>query len=372
MNIWVSIDYKEGTDFNPATFNTGGYWDISSGAQCMGAVRCLQISAASNFRRLFWYGNAWVTNPSSPYSYTALNVSEQWEDSIIWSTETFLFVPYVSYSYCRQLPPTWSSYCHDDVINGVINPPIQKQLTIALDPVLGGGVIITVPPGFPEYQCGINSEEECDFEVDYNAQVTFEAQANSGYAFSHWEINSQTMGDTDGEITIAMSGDKEVVAVFKRMLGWPLDGAPGSRTILSVFGADWLELCGGEVTKHTGIDIGATTTDVVYVAEDGIVKVASLSEDWGGWVTIEHNSSSNPYTTVYFHIIPSISHNDTVDKGDPIGTVVDYGGPIHLHFGLRNGAYNDTSNHGRLPQSICGGDPAFPENFENPSDFLFE
>ena len=149
-------------------------------------------------------------------SYTALNVSEQWEDSIIWSTETFLFVPYVSYSYCRQLPPTWSSYCHDDVINGVINPPIQKQLTIALDPVLGGGVIITVPPGFPEYQCGINSEEECDFEVDYNAQVTLEAQANSGYAFSHWEINNQTMGDVDGTIVISMSEDKDVVAVYAR------------------------------------------------------------------------------------------------------------------------------------------------------------
>ena len=96
------------------------------------------------------------------------------------------------------------------------SPPASEALTVSNDPEVGGGVTVTVPPGFPEYQCGIDSEEECDFEVDYNAQVTLEAQANSGYAFSHWEINNQTMGDVDGTIVISMSEDKDVVAVYAR------------------------------------------------------------------------------------------------------------------------------------------------------------
>jgi len=48
-----------------------------------------------------------------------------------------------------------------------------------------------------------------------------------------------------------------------------------------------------------------------------------------------------------------------------------HGSAVHLHFGIRNGSYANTANRGRLPQSICGGDPAFPENFLDPETFIY-
>jgi len=100
----------------------------------------------------------------------------------------------------------------------------DKSLIINRSPELGGGVVITLPNTF-EYQCGTEGQEECEFyDLPYNSQVTLEAQANTGYAFSHWEINNQTMADVDGTIVVPMSGDKEVVAVYKPVFGFPLSG----------------------------------------------------------------------------------------------------------------------------------------------------
>ncbi|MDD5083523.1 MAG: M23 family metallopeptidase [Candidatus Moranbacteria bacterium] len=151
---------------------------------------------------------------------------------------------------------------------------------------------------------------------------------------------------------------------------FPLNGSMENSTILLGFGDDWVASCDGQVMKHTGIDIAANEYETVYAAESGIVKVAQINEDYGGWVTLEHNNGS--YTTTYWHIIPSVSVNDMVSRGDPIGEVTDYGATVHLHFGLRTGAYSNTSNRGRLPQSTCGGDPSFPENFVDPETLSFE
>lgn len=334
-----------------------------------------------------YYNNSNPTLPCSynGYNYDSLAVEAGVNSFFYRGSEYALFdhewwwaLVSQTYETCDGLMVAWGSYncSHNLSFNksGALffgpGASFGEMLTIIRSPEMGGGVS-DYPAGENIY-CGISGYNLCQAVFPPDTQVTLDAYPNEGYVFSHWEINNQTMGDVDGEITIAMSEDKEVVAVFKRVLGWPLDGSPDTRTILSVFGDDWLESCGGEIMKHTGIDIGATTTDVVYAAEDGIVKVAQTDQQWGGWVTIEHDSLNNPFTTTYIHVTPSVSYNDPVDKGDPIGTVVNYGGPVHLHFGLRNGVYNNTSNRGRLPQSVCGGDPAFQENFENPSDFLFE
>jgi len=168
------------------------------------------------------------------------------------------------------------------------------------------------------------------------------------------------------------SGDTVFSSPWPTSISFPLSGSLWSRDILSEFGNNWNEYCNEQIMKHTGIDIEAEEYEIVYAAESGVVKVSALDEEWGGWVTIEHNSSNNPYTTVYIHIIPSVSFNDTVEKGDEIGTITNYGGAVHLHFGLRIGTYSNTSNRGRLPQSICGGDPAYPENFIDPKTLFFE
>lgn len=155
---------------------------------------------------------------------------------------------------------------------------------------------------------------------------------------------------------------------------FPLSGSLENRTVLLGFGDDWIASCDGQVMKHTGIDIAADEYETVYAAEAGTVKVAQWDSYYGGWVTIEHSSSSSPYTTVYWHIDYIVSENNTVSKGDPIGAVLNYGhgSAVHLHFGFRNGAYSNTANRGRLPQTICGGDPAFPENFVDPATLSFE
>ena len=247
---------------------------------------------------------------------------------------------------------------------------VPRGLTINRSPQMGGGVA-SLPEGDGIY-CGLGGTDVCQLNFNQNSEVQLQAYPNTGWIFAYWDDGTNHI--TDNPYTFTMNGAKTMTAVFKRSLGWPLSGSQESRTILSDFGDDWIESCDGLIMKHTGIDISATINpaDTVYAAESGTVKAAQTDQIWGGWVTLEHDISVNPYTTVYFHITPSVSVNAIVNKGDLIGTVVNYGGPIHLHFGLRNGAYTNTSNRGRLPQAICGGDPAFQENFEDPATFSFE
>ena len=61
-----------------------------------------------------------------------------------------------------------------------------------------------------------------------------------------------------------------------------------------------------------------------------------------------------------------VNVGDTVTKGQKIATVADLGDNTHLHFGIRENAYSNISNRGALPQTDCGGDPAFPEYFIDP------
>jgi hypothetical protein len=215
--------------------------------------------------------------------------------------------------------------------------------------------------------CGVDNNTICQLDFDLNSEVELEAYPNNGYAFAYWD--NGTAQFIDNPHTFIMDGNMTVTAKFARSLKWPLSGYKEDRTILSGFSEDWLDYCNGQITKHTGIDIDATTTDVVYAAETGIVRAAQTDQEWGGWVTLEHSES---FTTVYWHIIPSVSVDDNVTKDDPIGMITNYGGPIHLHFGLREGAYTNTSNRGKLPQSICGGDPVFPEKFVDPETLFFE
>lgn len=147
----------------------------------------------------------------------------------------------------------------------------------------------------------------------------------------------------------------------------PLQGQWSQRTVTLGFGANWVNSCGGVVKKHTGTDVQAWTPEAVYAAEAGVVKVAQTDAQWGGWVTIEHTpSGESPFTTVYWHVIPNVSVNQSVSEGQWIGNIADLGDDTHFHFGVRTGSYSNTSNRGGLPQSACGGDPAYQENFINP------
>ncbi len=107
-------------------------------------------------------------------------------------------------------------------------------------------------------------------------------------------------------------------------------------------------------------------------AQGGVVKVVGADPAWKGWVTIEHqNSRGARYTTVYWHLSKvSVKAGQTVKRGQQIGTVADLGGNTHLHFGVRDAAYSNTSNRGGLPVTACTDYPAWPESFKDPKRYL--
>lgn len=310
---------------------------------------------------LFWTGSSVVSLAGPYYDWNSyMNLSTFSPNNYISSRNIYNLFDTSSLLYPANYPP-----------------PVA--LSITRSPEVGGGVVVTVPPGFPEYQCGIDSYEVCDFDVDYNAQVTLEAVENEGYAFSHWEINSQTMVDVDGEIIITMSEGKEVEAVFVPVLNFPLSGTLESRNILSHFGDDWLTYCDGLIKVHTGIDIQATQNEIVSATGTGEIKL--IFEDtseyqWGWCIVIEHDGV---YTTTYWHLNDprnsEIYIGATVVSGQNIGTVKNMSTNTHLHLGVRMHTYTDDniSNVGALPQTPnCGGYPAYPELFLNPENLTYE
>jgi murein DD-endopeptidase MepM/ murein hydrolase activator NlpD len=158
-------------------------------------------------------------------------------------------------------------------------------------------------------------------------------------------------------------------------LAWPTLSTLNNITL--GFGADWVvkKGCDDKWKKHTGIDISAPDRDPkkvvgapVYAAEQGKVIVVGNDPDWKGWVTIEHiDRNGQKFTTVYWHINPSVRVGQTVKRGQQIGTIANMTSP-HLHFGVRNAPYSNVANRGALPATkSCGkDDPQFPEKFENP------
>lgn len=161
-------------------------------------------------------------------------------------------------------------------------------------------------------------------------------------------------------------------------LKWPLGTAkPATPTVGGAFGDDWNNTyCDGLIKKHNGADYSASAGTEVYAAEDGFIRkrATTSTNNWGGYMTLEHNHPSGKYTTLYWHVSPvsGTAEGDFIPKGMKIATVQDisiYNHPTHFHFGLRKSPYSSpVSFTGGLPQTNCGGYPAFKEYFINPED----
>jgi murein DD-endopeptidase MepM/ murein hydrolase activator NlpD len=170
------------------------------------------------------------------------------------------------------------------------------------------------------------------------------------------------------------------------MLKWPLPTLYASRRVTQHFGVDWAgsTYCpAGVIKKHNGTDYAATAGSSVYAAESGYVKVIiDGGSSWGKAVVVEHSKSdSSKFTTVYWHVVPSVVIGTWVNKGDTIATVANLGGNTHFHFGVRDTSYDTYSNQngtvsvfsgtGALPQQNCTDQesgkyyPGFPEKFLN-------
>lgn len=161
-------------------------------------------------------------------------------------------------------------------------------------------------------------------------------------------------------------------------LKWPLPGLPDESWITSGFGDHWQNsYCNGRRQLHTAIDLTLNFAPVgnqpVYAIWSGkVVAYVSLygTNSYKSFITISHGTTSNPWTATYHHINPMVHTGATVKYGQKIGTVVASNpGGAHLHLGVRDKAYSNTANRGRLPEGVsCNFDPAFPEYFVDPAN----
>ena len=114
--------------------------------------------------------------------------------------------------------------------------------------------------------------------------------------------------------------------------------APVSGEIIKDFAMDTLVYSNTleEWTTHSGIDIKADKTSIVVAAEAGTVESIKNDPRCGLTVTISH---VNGFKTVYSNLLTTefISENETVEKGQTIGTVgetasFEIADEPHLHF----------------------------------------
>lgn len=172
----------------------------------------------------------------------------------------------------------------------------------------------------------------------------------------------------------AFADSRSYVTLSRRMapILWPLGGSGSSAVISGYrFGSLWDPgSCGGRLKLHTGIDYRATKGQIVYAAMDGVVRQLILdSIGWRYGMVIEDLSGS--FTVTYWHIEPMVSVGRTLRAGDPVATVADLGRNTHFHLGYRNAAYSSYALAGALPQTACGGYPAFAERFVDPASVRF-
>lgn len=205
------------------------------------------------------------------------------------------------------------------------------------------------------------------------------------YTFSHkWYSSATWKYKLNYEVKSTNSSSSDFSARAQAasipQLSWPCS----ARGINLYFGDDWSSYatkCTNLQWKHTGIDINASAGSAVYAAEAGTVRVSqSSNSDWQDWITIEHKDSrGNKYTTVYWHLknrkVQTYDKTKTVTRGQQIAEVADWGSRSHLHFGVRNASYSNTSNRGGLPTTKCSASgmtsaDVWQANFVNPLDYL--
>lgn len=123
------------------------------------------------------------------------------------------------------------------------------------------------------------------------------------------------------------------------IFSWPLQEAG---TITSGFGYR-TDPINGEVSYHSGTDIGMPSGTPILAAADGTVIIANSTDSWGGgygyYVKIKHNDT---FDTLYAHCSKiCVTNGQQVKKGQVIGYVGTTGrstGP-HLHFEVwKNGS----------------------------------
>ncbi len=105
--------------------------------------------------------------------------------------------------------------------------------------------------------------------------------------------------------------------------------------VFAVFGEESKHPKSNKAVVHGGIDIKSNLGNPVLATADGVITKASMAEEWGNLVIIEH---SDGYETWYAHLDKfNIKMNQKVKKGTVIGYVGNKGISTisHLHYEVR-------------------------------------
>ena len=105
-------------------------------------------------------------------------------------------------------------------------------------------------------------------------------------------------------------------------------------------GFGWRNLW-GRADFHCGVDVVADAGTPVYAVVGGQVTLSRSAGPRGGLVIY---SGGRQYT--YWHVTPrrGLDSGDRVRRGQQIGTLADWGGNTHLHYGLYLTGDNSSPN----------------------------
>lgn len=141
------------------------------------------------------------------------------------------------------------------------------------------------------------------------------------------------------------------------------------------FGDSWIRSCGGASKRHTGVDVAARAGDTVRAVANGRIVGVLLDRTgpWGYTMLVAHSvPGEGTVISRYGHVRPRSGYREgrSVSKGEAIAAVYNLGGSTHLALGIHMGAYTRWAWRGALPRTACGGDPAFPFRFVDPTRYL--
>lgn len=174
------------------------------------------------------------------------------------------------------------------------------------------------------------------YSFDSNQQEQLKLLKDDKYA-SLWGELLGGYSRSTGEI---LSGNTSRTP--NNIFSWPLQEAG---TITSTYGYR-TDPINGEVSYHSGTDIGMPSGTPILAAADGTVTIANSTDSWGGgygyYVKIKHNET---FDTLYAHCSKiCVINGQQVKKGQVIGYVGSTGRSTgnHLHFEVwKNGTRTD-------------------------------
>lgn len=132
----------------------------------------------------------------------------------------------------------------------------------------------------------------------------------------------------------------------------------------------------GTLKLHTGIDVEAAAGLPIVAAANGtIVADIPWGGFWGRAILVESwDSCLQAYVTAqYGHVtlLPGYGVGRVLSRGERFGVAHDMGTNSHLHFSVFRARYSSpAADPGALPRASCGGYPAFPSSFTEPTAFV--